>query len=46
VFYVLYFNLFTLSLNILYPMIYDVFIYIIGVECVCVGHVANQCIWQ
>jgi hypothetical protein len=41
VFYVLYFNLFTLSLNILFPMLYEVFICAIGVECVCVGRVAN-----
>jgi hypothetical protein len=44
VFYVLYFNLFTLSLNILFPMLYDVFIYVIGVEHVRVGHVANLCV--
>jgi hypothetical protein len=31
VFYVLYFNLFTLSLNILFVMLYEVFIYAIGV---------------
>jgi hypothetical protein len=41
VFYVLYFNLFTLSLNILFSMLYEVFIYVIGVERVRVGHVAN-----
>jgi hypothetical protein len=44
VFYVLYFNLFTLSLNILFPMLYEVFIYAIGVERVRVGHVANLCV--
>jgi hypothetical protein len=38
VFYVLYFNLFTLSLNILFSMLYEVFIYVIRVR---VGHVAN-----
>jgi hypothetical protein len=38
VFYVLYFNL---LLNILFPMFYEVFIYAMGVECVCVGRVAN-----
>jgi hypothetical protein len=41
VFYVLYFNLFTLSLNILFLMFYEVFIYTIGVEHVCVGLVVN-----
>jgi hypothetical protein len=41
VFYVLYFNLFTLLLNILFLMLYEVFIYTIGVECVRVGRVAN-----
>jgi hypothetical protein len=40
VFYVLNFNLFTLSLNI-FLMLYEVFIYTIGVECVRVGRVAN-----
>jgi hypothetical protein len=44
VFYILYFNLFTLSLNILFLMHYDVFIYVIGVERVRVGHVANLCV--
>jgi hypothetical protein len=44
VFYVLYFNLFTLSFNILFLMFYEVFIYEIGVECVHVGHAANLCI--
>jgi hypothetical protein len=43
VFYVLYFNLFTLSLNI-FLMLYEVFIYAIGVECVRVGRVANLCV--
>jgi hypothetical protein len=32
VFYALYFNLFTLSLNILFSMFYEVFIYVIGVD--------------
>jgi hypothetical protein len=41
VFYVLYFNLFTLSLNILFLMFYEVFIYTIGVEHVRVGLVVN-----
>jgi hypothetical protein len=44
VFYALYFNLFTLSLNILFPMLYEVYIYAIGVEHVRVGHIANLCI--
>jgi hypothetical protein len=44
VFYVLYFNLFTLSLNILFLMLYEEFIYAIGVERVCVRHVANLCV--
>jgi hypothetical protein len=43
-FYALYFNLFTLSLNILFLMLYEVFIYVICVERVCVGHVANLCV--
>jgi hypothetical protein len=43
VFYVLNFNLFTLSLNI-FLMLYEVFIYMIGVECVRVGRVANLCV--
>jgi hypothetical protein len=34
-FYVLYFNLFTLSLNILFLMLYEVFVYAIGVELMC-----------
>jgi hypothetical protein len=42
--YVLYFNLFTLSLNILFLMFCEVFIYVIGVERVYVGHVANLCV--
>jgi hypothetical protein len=41
VFYVLYFNLFTLSLNILFLMFYEVFIYTIGIEHVRVGLVVN-----
>jgi hypothetical protein len=41
VFYVLYFNLFILSLNFLFSIPYEVFIYTIGVEHVRVGHVAN-----
>jgi hypothetical protein len=40
----LYFNLFTLSLNILFPMLYEVFIYAIGVKRVRVGYVANLCV--
>jgi hypothetical protein len=44
VFYVLYFHLFILLLNILFSMLYEVFIYAIGVECVTVGHVANLCV--
>jgi hypothetical protein len=44
VFYVLYFNLFILSLNILFPMLYEVFMYAIGVERACVGYVANLCV--
>jgi hypothetical protein len=44
VFYALYFNLFTLLLNILFPMLYEVFIYVIGVECVRAGHVAKLCV--
>jgi hypothetical protein len=44
VFYDLYFNLFILSLNILFPMLYEVFIYVICVERVCVGYVANLCV--
>jgi hypothetical protein len=44
VFYVLYFNLFILSLNILFLMLYEVFIYAIVVERVRVGHVANLCV--
>jgi hypothetical protein len=36
----LYFNLFTLLLNILFPMFYEVFIYMIGVERAR-GHVVN-----
>jgi hypothetical protein len=43
-FYVLYFNLFTLYLNIFFPMLYEVFIYVIGVERVHAGHVVNLCI--
>jgi hypothetical protein len=42
--YVLYFTLFTLLLNILFLMLYEVFIYAIGVERVRVGHVANLCV--
>jgi hypothetical protein len=41
VFYVLYFNLFTFSLNILFSMLYEVFIYTICVEHVRVGHVSE-----
>jgi hypothetical protein len=44
VFYVLYFNLFTLSFNISFLMLYEVFIYAIGVERVRVGQVANLCV--
>jgi hypothetical protein len=44
VFYGLYFNLFTLSLNILFLMLYEVFIYAIGIQRVCVGYVANLCV--
>jgi hypothetical protein len=44
VFYVLYFNLFTLSFNILLLMFYEVFIYAIGVERVRVGYVAKLCV--
>jgi hypothetical protein len=40
----LYFNVFTLSLNILFSMLYEVFIYVIGIERVRVGHVANLCV--
>jgi hypothetical protein len=43
VFYVLYFNLFTLSLNI-FLVLYQVFIYAIGVERVHVGHIVNLCV--
>jgi hypothetical protein len=43
VFYVLYFNLFTLSLNI-FLVLYQVFIYAIGVERVPVGHIVNLCV--
>jgi hypothetical protein len=43
-FYVLYFNLFPLSLNILFLMLYEVFIYTIGVEHVRVGHIVNLCV--
>jgi hypothetical protein len=44
----LYFNLFTLSLNILFLMFYEVFIYAIGVERVRVVHIANLCVtrWE
>jgi hypothetical protein len=44
VLYVLYFNLFTLWLNILFPMLCEVFIYTIVVERVHVGHVVDLCI--
>jgi hypothetical protein len=44
VFFVLYFNLVTLSLNILFLILYELFIYTIGAERVRVGHVANLCI--
>jgi hypothetical protein len=44
VFYVLYFNLFILSLNILFLMLYEVFIYAIGVERIRVGHIASLCV--
>jgi hypothetical protein len=44
VFYVLYFNLFTVSLNVLFLMLYEEFIYAIGVERVCVGHIVNLCV--
>jgi hypothetical protein len=40
----LYFNLFTLSLNILFLKLYKVFIDTIGVERVRIGHVANLCV--
>jgi hypothetical protein len=43
-FYVLYFNLFTLSLNILFLVFYEVFIYMIDVEYVRVGQVAKLCV--
>jgi hypothetical protein len=44
VFYVLYFSLFTLSLNILFPILYEVFIYVIGAECIHAAHVTNLCV--
>jgi hypothetical protein len=31
-------------LNIFFLMLYEVFIYAIGVERVCIGHVANLCV--
>jgi hypothetical protein len=43
VFYVLYFNLFTLLLNI-FLMLYEVFIYVMGLEHIRIGRVANLCI--
>jgi hypothetical protein len=43
-FYVLYFNLFILSLTILFLMLYGVFIYMIGVERVPVGCATNLCV--
>jgi hypothetical protein len=44
VFYVLYFNLFTLSLNIFLSDALSSVYGAIGVERVCVGRVANLCV--